>query len=107
MRDAKDFIDWKVRRNYQQCKGMFTWVKEQMPKTPVLVLSTEKSWGSISGHFPYKYFTTGAGIWSVEICTGGLYFKTGKRGTATGRDRKGAERERTDCIEPMRRYWEA
>ena len=84
---------------------MFTWVKEQMPKTPVLVLSTEKSWGSISGHFPYKYFTTGAGIWSVEICTGRLYFKTGKRGTAAGRDREGVGR--TDCIEPMRRYWEA
>mgnify|MGYP006960459436 CR=1 FL=1 len=30
--------------------AIFTWIKEQMPNTPVLILSTQKSWDRISGY---------------------------------------------------------
>ena len=36
--------------------AIFTWAKEQMPKTPVLIISTEESWGKISGYCKTSQF---------------------------------------------------
>lgn len=52
--------------------AIFTWAKEQMPKTPVLVISTEEIWGSISGYCTPpqfgKLFRPVTGSVIVETC---------------------------------------
>lgn len=53
-------------------KAIFAWLKEQMPKTPVLVITTEESWGDISHcceseQFD-KLFRPVAGSVMVEKC---------------------------------------
>ena len=51
---------------------IFTWAKEQMPKTPVLIISTEESWGKISGYCTTaqfgKLFRPVTGPVIVETC---------------------------------------
>lgn len=52
--------------------AIFTWIKEQMPATPVLVLSTQKSWERISGYCTTpqfeKLFRPVTGSVIMEIC---------------------------------------
>ena len=59
---------------------IFTWVKEQMPKTPVLIISTEESWGSISG-----YCTTPQFERLFRPVTGSVIVKTCKNMLACGK----------------------
>ena len=52
--------------------AIFTWAKEEMPKTPVLVISTQDSWGQISRHCVRgqfdKLFRPVTGQVIVETC---------------------------------------
>lgn len=52
--------------------AIFTWAKERMPWTPVLVISTEGSWGEIAGYCTTpqfeKLFRPVAGSVIVETC---------------------------------------
>ena len=60
---------------------IFTWVKEQMPKTPVLIISTKESWGSISG-----YCTTPQFEKLFRPVTGSVIVETCKNMLACGKD---------------------